>query len=170
MCDLGTVIARSHRQPTPGVYGVTLTDSESSFTGSTVPTFVALDCVWSSSSMLSCFFSGFSAFSAIFASPFVAGSPPQTNRLANRYMLTRVHCAAFICRKSLPYFGGKPVCQVEIEVLFQSKVIGTDDTSLNVWDIKLPFARTGRIWPYYGDAEHPVILYDYTATQLVEAK
>jgi len=51
------------------------------------------------------------------------------------------------------------------EVLFQSKVIGTDDTSVKVLDVKLPFARTGRIWPYYGDPEHPVILYDYTATR-----
>jgi len=51
------------------------------------------------------------------------------------------------------------------EVLFQSKVIGTDDTSVKVLDIKLPFARTGRIWPYYGDAAHPVIVYDYTATR-----
>src|SRR5260370_3502199 len=30
---------------------------------------------------------------------------------------------------------------------------------------KLPSARTGRIWPYSGDAAHPVILYDYTATR-----
>ena len=51
------------------------------------------------------------------------------------------------------------------EVLFQSKVIGTDDTSVKVLDAKLPFARTGRIWPYYGDSTHPVILYDYTATR-----
>jgi transposase len=51
------------------------------------------------------------------------------------------------------------------QVLFQSKVIGTDDTSVKVLDRKLPFARTGRIWPYYGDADHPVILYDYTATR-----
>jgi transposase len=51
------------------------------------------------------------------------------------------------------------------EVLFQSKVIGTDDTSVKVLDMALPFARTGRIWPYYGDKEHPVILYDYTATR-----
>ncbi|HWS96488.1 MAG TPA: transposase, partial [Candidatus Methylomirabilis sp.] len=33
------------------------------------------------------------------------------------------------------------------EVLFQSKVIGTDDTGVKVLDIKLPFARTGCIWP-----------------------
>jgi transposase len=51
------------------------------------------------------------------------------------------------------------------QVLFQSKVIGTDDTSVKVLDRKLPFARIGRIWPYYGDADHPVILYDYTATR-----
>jgi transposase len=51
------------------------------------------------------------------------------------------------------------------EVLFQSKVIGTDDTSVKVLDVKLPFARTGRIWPYCGDQDHPVILYDYTATR-----
>jgi transposase len=51
------------------------------------------------------------------------------------------------------------------EVLFQSKVIGTDDTGVKVLDVKLPFARTGRIWPYCGDPQHPVILYDYTATR-----
>src|ERR1019366_1226564 len=51
------------------------------------------------------------------------------------------------------------------EVLFQSKVIGTDDTGVKMLDVKLPFARTGRIWPYCGDQEHPVILYDYTATR-----
>jgi transposase len=51
------------------------------------------------------------------------------------------------------------------EALFQSKVIGTDDTSVKVLDAKLPFARTGRIWPYCGDQGHPVILYDYTATR-----
>ena len=51
------------------------------------------------------------------------------------------------------------------QVLFGSKAIGTDDTTVKVLDPKLPFARTGRIWPYYGDKEHPVILYDYTATR-----
>ena len=59
----------------------------------------------------------------------------------------------------------KPLYGSMKEVLFQSKVIGTDDTSVKVLDAKLPFARTGRIWPYYGDQDHPVILYDYTATR-----
>jgi hypothetical protein len=40
------------------------------------------------------------------------------------------------------------------------KVIGTDDTSVKVQDRKLSFARIGRIWPYVGDAHHPVIVYD----------
>jgi transposase len=51
------------------------------------------------------------------------------------------------------------------EVLFKSKVIGTDDTSVKVLDHKLRFARTGRMWPYCGDADHPVVLFDYTATR-----
>ena len=59
----------------------------------------------------------------------------------------------------------KPLYGYLKEVLFESKVIGTDDTGVKVLDVKLPFARTGRIWPYYGDREHPVIAYDYTATR-----
>jgi transposase len=59
----------------------------------------------------------------------------------------------------------KPLYGSLKQVLFESKVIGTDDTSVKVLDKKLPFARTGRIWPYYGDSSHPVILYDYTPTR-----
>jgi transposase len=59
----------------------------------------------------------------------------------------------------------KPLYVSMKELLFHSKVIGTDDTSVKVLDAKLPFARTGRMWPYYGDQDHPVIVYDYTATR-----
>ncbi len=59
----------------------------------------------------------------------------------------------------------QPLYAAAKEVLFGSKVIGTDDTGVKVLDEKLPFARTGRIWPYCGDKDHPVILYDYTATR-----
>jgi hypothetical protein len=59
----------------------------------------------------------------------------------------------------------QPLYTAAKQVLFESKVIGTDDTGVKVLDEKLPFARTGRIWPYYGDEDHPVILYDYTATR-----
>lgn len=58
-----------------------------------------------------------------------------------------------------------PLYQAARKVLFESKAIGTDDTGVKVLDRKLPFARTGRLWPYYGDADHPLILYDYTPTR-----
>jgi len=58
-----------------------------------------------------------------------------------------------------------PLYQLMKKELLNSKVIGTDDTSVKVLDRKLPFARIGRIWPYVGDAHHPVIVYDYTPTR-----
>jgi transposase len=58
-----------------------------------------------------------------------------------------------------------PLYRAAKQVLFQSKVIGTDDTGVKVLDVKLAVARTGRIWPYYGDKDHPVVLYDYTPTR-----
>jgi len=58
-----------------------------------------------------------------------------------------------------------PLYQAMKKELFGSKVIGTDDTGVKVLDRKLPFARIGRIWPYVGDAHHPVIVYDYTPTR-----
>ena len=58
-----------------------------------------------------------------------------------------------------------PLYQSLKAALLESKVIGTDDTGVKVLDRKLPFARTGRIWPYYGDKDHPVIIYDYTPTR-----
>ena len=58
-----------------------------------------------------------------------------------------------------------PLYQLMKRELLGSTVIGTDDTSVKVLDRKLPFARIGRIWPYVGDAHHPVIVYDYTPTR-----
>jgi len=58
-----------------------------------------------------------------------------------------------------------PLYQLMKKELLSSKVIGTDDTGVKVLDRKLPFARIGRIWPYVGDAHHPVIVYDYTPTR-----
>lgn len=58
-----------------------------------------------------------------------------------------------------------PLYEVAKDFLFESKVIGTDDTGVKVLDPKLDFARTGRIWPYCGDRNHPVIVYDYTSTR-----
>jgi len=43
-----------------------------------------------------------------------------------------------------------------------SKVVQTDDTPVPVLDPELPRTRTGRIWTYVGDADHPYTVYDYT--------
>jgi transposase len=59
----------------------------------------------------------------------------------------------------------QPLYQSSKKVLFGSKVIGTDDTGVKVLDPKLSFARTGRIWPYLGDAHHPVVVLHYTPTR-----
>jgi transposase len=49
--------------------------------------------------------------------------------------------------------------------VLSSKVVGTDDTPVKVLDRQLPKARTGRIWPYRGDRDHPAVVYDYTPTR-----
>lgn len=43
-----------------------------------------------------------------------------------------------------------------------SRVIQTDDTPVGVLDPALPRTRTGRIWTYVGDGDHPYTVYDYT--------
>ena len=44
----------------------------------------------------------------------------------------------------------------------RSKVVQTDDTPVGVLDPGLTRTRTGRIWTYVGDDEHPYTVYDYT--------
>ena len=46
-----------------------------------------------------------------------------------------------------------------------SKVVQTDDTPVPVLDPELPRTRTGRIWVYVGDPDHPYTVYDYTPTR-----
>jgi transposase len=46
-----------------------------------------------------------------------------------------------------------------------SKVLQTDDTPVSVLDPSLPRTRTGRIWTYVGDRDHPYTVYDYTPTR-----
>jgi len=58
-----------------------------------------------------------------------------------------------------------PLYESMKKVLLGSKVIGTDDTTVKVLERGLGFARMGRIWPYLGDREHPVVVYDYTPTR-----
>jgi transposase len=43
--------------------------------------------------------------------------------------------------------------------------VQTDDTPIKVLDRSLPQTRTGRIWPYIGDKDHPAVVYDHTPTR-----
>ncbi len=47
----------------------------------------------------------------------------------------------------------------------QSKVIHTDDTPVPVQDPGRGKTRTGRLWVYLGDAEHPYTVFDYTPSR-----
>jgi transposase len=59
----------------------------------------------------------------------------------------------------------KPVYDLMVKEVLASKVIHTDDTSVQVLDKNLPETRTGRFWVYLGDKEHPYTVFDHTATR-----
>jgi len=57
----------------------------------------------------------------------------------------------------------EPLYKLMAKEVLQSKVINTDDTPVRVQDRKLDKkTRTGRIWIYCGDQNHPYNVYDYT--------
>jgi len=58
-----------------------------------------------------------------------------------------------------------PLYDLMKQQVLGSKAIQTDDTPVPVLDPDLPHTRTGRIWTYVGDGEHPYIVYDYTPTR-----
>jgi transposase len=58
-----------------------------------------------------------------------------------------------------------PLYELMKQQILCSKAIQTDDTPVPVLDPDLPHTRTGRIWTYVGDGEHPYIVYDYTPTR-----
>ncbi|MGO8746086.1 MAG: IS66 family transposase [Thermoguttaceae bacterium] len=58
-----------------------------------------------------------------------------------------------------------PLYELHKSTTLASKVVQTDDTPVAVLDRGSPKTRTGRIWTYVGDAEHPAIVYDYTPTR-----
>src|SRR5690606_31436549 len=55
---------------------------------------------------------------------------------------------------------GRPLYRLMIERVRQSKVIHTDDTRVPVQAKNK--CKSGRIWTYIGDGQHPYILYEYT--------
>jgi transposase len=58
-----------------------------------------------------------------------------------------------------------PLYELMKQQVLGSKAIQTDDTSVPVLDPDLPHTRTGRIWTYVGDGEHPYTVCDYTPTR-----
>jgi len=55
-----------------------------------------------------------------------------------------------------------PLYELMKKGVLDSKALQTDDTPVPVLDPDLPRTRTGRIWTYVGDDEHPYTVYDYT--------
>jgi len=49
--------------------------------------------------------------------------------------------------------------------VLSGKIMQTDDAPVGVLDRSLPRTRTGRIWTYVGDKDHPYTVYDYTANR-----
>ena len=58
-----------------------------------------------------------------------------------------------------------PLYELMKNRVLDSKALQTDDTPVPVLDPDLPRTRTGRIWTYVGDDEHPYTVYDYTPTR-----
>ncbi len=55
-----------------------------------------------------------------------------------------------------------PLVERMKQQVLTSKVLQTDDTPVAVLDPALPRTRTGRIWTYVGNTQHPYTVYDYT--------
>jgi transposase len=58
----------------------------------------------------------------------------------------------------------RPLYRLMIAEILQSKVVGTDDTTVPVRDGDLTHTRTGYFWAYVGDQAHPFIAYDFTTS------
>jgi transposase len=59
----------------------------------------------------------------------------------------------------------RPLYELMVRRVLESKVIHTDDTPVDVLDKKLKTTRTGRFWIYSGDADHPDDVFDYTPSR-----
>jgi len=56
----------------------------------------------------------------------------------------------------------KPLYDMMVSRVLESKVIHTDDTVLPVQDTTRDTTRQGRLWVYLGDREHPYTVFDFT--------
>ena len=55
-----------------------------------------------------------------------------------------------------------PLYEAAIEEVLASRILGTDDTPVKELDRRRTQTRTGNVWTYVGDEEHPLVVYDYT--------
>ncbi len=55
-----------------------------------------------------------------------------------------------------------PLVEYMRHQVLQSRIIQTDDTTVPVLDPQLHRTRTGRLWVYRGDVDHPYVLFDFT--------
>ncbi len=59
----------------------------------------------------------------------------------------------------------EPLYNLMKDKVLSSKVVQTDDTPVGVLDSEMTRTKTGRIWTYVGDRDHPFTVYDYTPTR-----
>lgn len=58
----------------------------------------------------------------------------------------------------------RPLYDLMLCLALQSKVLGSDDTTVKLRDAQLDHTRTAYFWAYVGDDEHPYICYDFTTS------
>jgi len=59
----------------------------------------------------------------------------------------------------------RPLYDLMVRRVLQSKVIHTDDTPVDVLDRQRTQTRTGRFWVYLGDPDHPYTVFTYTPSR-----
>jgi transposase len=59
----------------------------------------------------------------------------------------------------------RPLYDLMVQRVLQSKVIHTDDTPVDVLDRSRTQTRTGRFWVYLGDPAHPFTVFSYTPSR-----
>ena len=59
----------------------------------------------------------------------------------------------------------RPLYDLMVQRILQSKVLHTDDTPVDVLDRNRTQTRTGRFWVYLGDKDHPFTVFTYTPSR-----
>jgi transposase len=59
----------------------------------------------------------------------------------------------------------KPLYKLMLTEVLLSRVVGTDETRVPVLQPGLKKTKSGRLWVYVGDRNHPYLVYDYTPTK-----